>query len=35
VKSDKDMSSADVQGKREAAKRWSSYVSADAKVGST
>jgi type III restriction enzyme len=31
VKSDKDMSSADVQGKREAAKRWSNYVSADPK----
>jgi type III restriction enzyme len=35
VKSDKDMSTADVQGKREAAKRWSNYVSADAKVGKT
>ncbi len=33
VKSDKDMSSADVQGKRDAAQRWSNHVSADKKVG--
>ncbi len=32
VKMDKDMETADVQGKREAARRWASYVSADDKV---
>jgi len=32
VKSDKDMTSADVQGKRQAAKRWANYVNADASV---
>ena len=30
---DKEMGSADVQGKREAAKRWANYVTADANVG--
>jgi type III restriction enzyme len=34
VKMDKEMATADVQGKRDAAKRWSNYVSADEKVGS-
>lgn len=29
----KEMTSADVLGKREAAKRWANYVSADASVG--
>ena len=33
VKMDKEMSSADVQGKREAARRWANHVSADDKVG--
>ena len=33
VKMDKEMTSADVLGKREAAKRWANYVSADASVG--
>jgi type III restriction enzyme len=33
VKMDKEMASADVQGKREAAKRWANHVSADATVG--
>lgn len=33
VKMDKEMSSADVVGKREAAKRWANYVTADEKVG--
>jgi type III restriction enzyme len=33
VKMDKEMTSADVRGKREAAKRWANYVSADASVG--
>lgn len=32
VKADKDMESPDVQSKREAAKRWTNYVSADAAV---
>jgi type III restriction enzyme len=32
VKSDKDMDSADVQGKREAAKRWANHVNADTSV---
>ena len=34
VKMDKEMQSADVQGKREAARRWANYVSADDSVGS-
>lgn len=33
VKMDKEVSSADVQGKREAARRWANYVSSDEKVG--
>ena len=33
VKMDKEMTSADVQGKREAAKRWANHVSADSTVG--
>ena len=33
VKMDKEMTSADVQGKREAARRWANHVSADEKVG--
>jgi type III restriction enzyme len=33
VKMDKEMSSAEVQGKREAAKRWANYVSASSDVG--
>jgi len=33
VKQDKEMTSADVQGKREAANRWANHVSADATVG--
>jgi len=33
VKMDKEMTSADVQGKRDAARRWANYVSADEKVG--
>ena len=33
VKMDKEMASADVQGKREAAMRWANHVSADATVG--
>ncbi|MDP9364998.1 MAG: DEAD/DEAH box helicase family protein, partial [Chloroflexota bacterium] len=32
VKMDKEMGSADVQGKREAARRWANHVSADEKV---
>lgn len=32
VKMDKEMASADVQGKREAAKRWANHVNADASV---
>jgi type III restriction enzyme len=31
----KEMGSADVQGKREAAKRWANHVTADATVGTT
>ena len=30
---DKEMSSTDVAGKREAARRWANHVSADKKVG--
>ncbi len=30
---DKEMETADVQGKRDAAKRWANHVSADAAVG--
>jgi len=33
VKMDKEMASEDVKGKREAAKRWANYVSADENVG--
>ncbi len=33
VKMDKEMMSADVQDKREAARRWANYVSSDEKVG--
>lgn len=33
VKMDKEMTSADVQGKREAAARWANHVSANAEVG--
>ena len=33
VKMDKEMTSADVQGKRDTARRWANYVSADEKVG--
>lgn len=35
VKMDKEMASADVQGKREAATRWAHHVSANAQVGAT
>ncbi len=35
VKMDKEMASEDVQGKREAAKRWANHVSADDQVGVT
>jgi type III restriction enzyme len=35
VKGDKEMTSEDVKGKREAAKRWANYVTADDKVGVT
>lgn len=35
VKQEKEMSSAAVRGKREAAKRWANYVSADQVVGQT
>jgi type III restriction enzyme len=35
VKMDKEMQSADVKGKREAAKRWATYVSTDSSVGTT
>jgi len=35
AKMDKEMSSEDVQGKREAAKRWANHVSADEAVGTT
>jgi type III restriction enzyme len=33
AKMDREMGSADVQGKRDAARRWSNYVSADERVG--
>jgi type III restriction enzyme len=33
VKMDKEMSSADVKGKRDTARRWANYVSGDDKVG--
>ncbi len=33
VKMDKEMTSAEVQGKREAARRWANYVSGDETVG--
>ena len=33
VKGDKEMTSADVQGKPEAASRWANHVSADDQVG--
>ncbi len=35
VKMDKEVESEDVQGKREAAKRWANHVTADDKVGVT
>jgi type III restriction enzyme len=35
VKMDKEMTTAAVRGKRDAAKRWANYVSADASVGKT
>ena len=35
AKMDKEMSSEDVRGKREAAKRWANHVSADGAVGTT
>lgn len=35
VKMDKEMQSEDVLGKREAAKRWANYVTADREVGVT
>jgi type III restriction enzyme len=35
VKMDKEMSTEDVKGKREAARRWANYVNADAQVGVT
>ncbi|MHB8290658.1 MAG: hypothetical protein ACYDEY_15825 [Acidimicrobiales bacterium] len=35
VKMDKEMTSADVQGKREAATRWANHVSANEQVGAT
>jgi type III restriction enzyme len=35
VKMDKEMTTPDVKGKREAARRWANYVSADEKVGGT
>jgi type III restriction enzyme len=35
VKMDKEMSSAEVQGKREAAARWANHVSANAEIGTT
>jgi len=34
-KMNKEMESADVQGKRDAARRWANYVSADDAVGIT
>jgi type III restriction enzyme len=33
VKMDKEMANSDVQGKRDAARRWANHVSADEKVG--
>ena len=33
VKTEKEMTSEDVKAKREAAKRWANYVTADPKVG--
>ena len=35
VKMNKEMTSAEVKGKREAARRWANHVSADAKVKTT
>jgi type III restriction enzyme len=35
VKMDKEMQTPDVKGKRDAARRWANYVSADEKVGGT
>jgi type III restriction enzyme len=35
VKMDKDMATPDVMGKRDAARRWANYVSADEKLGAT
>jgi type III restriction enzyme len=35
VKMDKEMNSADVQGKRDAARRWANYVNADERVSAT
>lgn len=35
VKMDKEMSSEDVKGKRDAARRWANYVNADEKVGAS
>ena len=35
VKMDKEVSSEDVRGKREAAMRWANHVSADGQVGAT
>ena len=35
AKMDKEMRSADVLAKREAAKRWANHVSADERVGAT
>lgn len=35
VKMDKEMTSADVQGKRDAAQRWVNYVTADDSAGTT
>jgi len=35
VKMDKEMSSADVKGKRDAARRWANYVNADEQVSVT
>lgn len=35
VKMDKEMSTAEVQGKRSAARRWANYVSGDEQVGAT
>ena len=35
VKMNKEMSSEDVQGKRDAARRWANHVTADGKAGAT